>query len=128
MANFVGLKDFEARSSKEYKLVMLHMQRHMEQVLADDLLHALILAGGRFNYLTTFEREFMGLEGADRAMAEMLLSLFIDQWKVKHGKLHPAKFLDSLEQHTPPTDAEIDAAWEHDSASSEDGKRYFEST
>ena len=127
MANFTGLKDFETRSSKEYKLVMLHIQRHMEQVLADEMLHALVLAGGRANYINTFLREFRGMNGADREMADMLLSLFIDQWKAKHGRLHPGRFLDAIDQRTPPTDTEIDEAWEDESASSEDGRQYFES-
>lgn len=125
MAHLVGLKDFEARSSKEYKLVMLHIQRHMEGVLGDDMLHALILAGGHFNYLTTFQREFRNLEGADREMGEMLWSLFLDQWKARHGRLHPKTFLDAIEQHTPPTDKDVEDAWVVESASSDDGKQYF---
>jgi len=128
VANFIGLKDFEARSSKEYKLVMWHIQHHMEAVLGDDMLHALIVAGGRFNYLTTFLREFRSMEGADREMAEMLWSLFLDQWKAKHGRLHPKTYLDAIEQHTPPTAKEIDEAWVVESASSDEGRRYFEGT
>jgi hypothetical protein len=128
MANFIGLKDFEVRSSKEYKLVMWHIQQHMEAVLADDMLHALIVAGGHFNYIGTFMREFRSMKGADREMGEMLWSLFVDQWKEKHGRLHPGRFLDAIEQHTPPTDKEIEDAWEVDSASSEDGRRYFDDT
>jgi len=128
MANFIGLKDFEARSSKEYKLVMLHIQRHMEMVLADQMLHALIVAGGRVNYIQTFLREFRSMAGADRAMAEMLWSLFLDQWKAAHGRLHPKTFLDAIEQHTPPTAKEIDDAWVVESASSDEGRRYFEGT
>ena len=126
MANFIGLRDFEARSSKEYKLVMFHVQQHMEMVLGDDMLHALIVGGGRDNYLATFQREFRSMKGADRDMAEMLWSLYLDQWKTKFGRLHPKTYLNSIEQHTPPTEREIDDAWVVDSASSEDGKRYFE--
>lgn len=128
MANLIGLKDFEARSSKEYKLVMWHIQHHMEGVLGDEMLHALIVAGGHFNYIQTFLREFRNMEGADREMGEMLWSLFLDQWKAKHGRLHPKTWLDAVEQITPPTAKEIEDAWVHDSASSEDGKRYFEGT
>jgi hypothetical protein len=126
MAVFLGLKDFEARSSKEYKAVMRHIQHHLEGVLGDDMLHALIVAGGHVNYVNTFLREFRSMEGADRDMAEMLWSLFLDQWKAKHGRLHPKTYLDSVEQHTPPTAKEIEDAWEVDSASSDDGRRYFE--
>jgi hypothetical protein len=126
MANFIGLKDFEAKSSREYKLVMWHIQHHMEAVLGDDILHALILGGGKLNYLNTFLREFRSMEGADRDMAEMLWALFLDQWQTKHGRLHPKTFLDAIEQHTPPTDKEIDDAWEVESASSDEGRRYFE--
>jgi hypothetical protein len=125
MAHLVGLKDFEARSSKEYKLVMFHIQQHMEQVLGDDILHALVLGGGHANYMNTFMREFRSMKGADREMGEMLWSLFLDQWRQRHGRLHPKLFLDAIEQHTPPTQQEIDDAWVVDSASSEDGKRYF---
>jgi hypothetical protein len=128
MAHLVGLKDFEARSSKEYKLVMWHVQQHMETVLADDMLHALIVAGGHFNYISTFLREFRGMTGADREMGEMLWSLFTSQWLAKHGRLHPKTFLDAIEQHTPPTAKEIEDAWEVESASSEDGRRYFDGT
>ena len=128
MAHLVGLRDFEARSSKDYKLVMRHVQRHMEQVLGDELLHALVLAGGHFNYIQTFLREFRGMTGADREMAEMLWSLFLDQWKAQRGRLHPARFLNAVEQHTPPTAKEIEDAWVVESASSDEGRRYFEGT
>lgn len=125
MANFIGLKDFETRNSKEYKAVMYHVQHHLEMVLGDEVLHALILAGGRDNYINTFLREFRGAKGADREMAEMLLSLFIDQWKAKHGRMHPKTFLDKVEIVRPPTEQEIEDAWEVESASSTEGKRYF---
>jgi len=128
MANLIGLKDFEARASKEYKLVMWHIQHHMEAVLGDDILHALIIGGGHQNYLNTFLREFHSMKGADRDMAEMLWSLYLDQWRAKHGRVPPKTFLDAIEQHTPPTDREIEDAWEVASASSDEGKRYFEGT
>lgn len=126
MANFIGLKDFEARSSQEYKLVMYHIQHHMEGVLCDDLLHAAVIGGGKQNYLNTFLREFHSMKGADRDMAEMLWALFLDQWRTRHGRLHPKAFLDRVEQVTPPTEKEIDEAWEVESASSDEGRRYFE--
>jgi hypothetical protein len=58
----------------------------------------------------------------------MLWSLFTSQWLAKHGRLHPKTFLDAIEQHTPPTAKEIEDAWEVESASSEDGRRYFDGT
>lgn len=123
--NLIGLKDFETRSSKDYKAAMLNIERHMDGVLSDDTLLAYVIGGGKHNYLSTFQREFRSFKGVDREMGEMLWTLFLDEWKRRYGRLHPKKYLDALEMPTPPTDKEIEDAWVHDSASSDDARRYF---
>lgn len=125
MANFIGLKDFETRSSKEYKDAMVAIETHLYDVLSDDRLLALILGGGRPNYLNTFQREFRGYRGVDREMGDMLFQEFFAQWKQKYGRLHPKAYLDKLDIPTPLTDKEIEDAWEVESASSDDARRYF---
>lgn len=125
MAHFIGLNDFETKSSKDYKSAMLQVETHMYDVLGDDKMLALVMGGGKHNYINTFTREFRSFRGVDRDMAEMLWSLFFDEWKRKFGRLHPRDYLDKLEIKTPPTDKEIEDAWEHESASSDDARRYF---
>jgi hypothetical protein len=125
MANIHGLRDFETRSSKEYKTAMLNIERHMYDVLGDDRLHALVLGGGRSAYINVFMREFRSQRGVDREMAEMLFQVYLEEWKKKHGKLHPKKYLDALDIPTPPTEKEIEDAWVHESASSDDARRHF---
>ena len=125
MANFIGLNDFETRSSKEYKTAMLNIETHMYDVMGDDKLLAFVMGGGKQTYINVFTREFRAYKGVDRDMAEMLWSLFTDEWKRRFGRLHPAKYLDQLEIITPPTEQEIDDAWVVESASSDDARRYF---
>lgn len=125
MANLIGLKDFETKSSKDYKSAMLNVERHMDDVLGDEKLLAYIVAGGKQNYINTFLKEFRAFKGIDRDMPEMLWKLFLAEWGKKFGKLHPGRYLDSLEVRTPPTAKEIEDAWEIDSASSDEARRYF---
>lgn len=125
MAHLIGLKDFEAKSSKDYKVAMLHVQKHMEEVLDDDLLLALVMGGGRETYRNVFQREFRSMEGVDSEMAEMLWSLFLQTWRGRFPHVSPKQYLDAVEQNTPLTEREIDEMWVVESASSDDGRRYF---
>lgn len=125
MANFAGLKEFETKSSKDYKRGIGAVEAHMMNVLEDDTLHAFILGGGKTNYRNVFAREFRAFKGIDDNMSEMLWDLFVSQWRQKFGHASPKHYLDKLEIQRPPTEKEIDDAWVFDSASSDDARRHF---
>lgn len=125
MANLVGLKDFETKSSKDYKRGMVEIQSHMEQVLGDDTYLAWVMGGGRTTYRNVFAREFRAFKGVDDDMSDMLWTLFQQTWNQRYPHTRPSAYLDSLHVVTPPTQKEIDDAWVHESASSDDGRRYF---
>lgn len=128
MAHPIGLKDFEVRSSKDYKVAMLHLQRHMESVLEDDQYLALVIGGGRQAYRRVFQREFHSCTGVDGETAEMFWTLFLQEWNQRHPHTRPKDYLDALDIPTPLTEREIDEMWVVESASSDDGKRFFGST
>lgn len=125
MANLIGLRDFDTKSSKNYKRGMAAAEAHMQDVLEDDTLHAFIVGGGKTNYRNTFAREFRACTGIDSEMSEILWDLFVGQWHIKFGHRSPKHYLDALEIRRPPTPDEIDKAWVHESASTDDARRYF---
>jgi hypothetical protein len=81
-------------------------------------------ANGASEFRRVFHHEFRGLPVTDD-LANSIFAFFEQQAILQFGSLQDARnFLDCLiEIKGPPTQAEIDASWEIESASSEEGRR-----
>lgn len=91
----------------------------MHSVLVDDLKHAEVLSGGRFHWRKMFGMSTRGLP-VDDGVADRIYVYFEAQWNVKARKaghtLTPKQWLDKVEvvETRPPTEKEIEEAWEHE--------------
>lgn len=121
----MGLNGFETYARQNARRTLIEIERHMEDVLADDLLLAYILAAGRALYRVNFLREFQSFKGLDRQMPELLWRLFLHTWQQRYGGTRPGQYLDAVHIVTPPTDKEIEDAWVWESASSDEARRYY---
>jgi hypothetical protein len=81
-------------------------------------------ANGAFEFRRVFHKHFAGLPVNDD-LANSVFRFFEQQAIQQFGSLqHARNFLDRLvEIKGPPTQAEIDASWEVESASSEEGRQ-----
>lgn len=97
----------------------------MVNVASDEPTLAAVVAGGPVHWRLNFQRVFRGYP-VDEAIADTVFRFFCDQFLKRVGPgVSAAAFLDAIEPITPPTQKEIDEAWEIDSASSEAGRRAF---
>ncbi len=96
-------------------------------IISDPIVLFQVVAGGERLWRTTFMREFRGNKLVTDDIADLLFRGFCEHVVNVHGGMDAAQTatlaLDSYEPITPPTDREIEDAWEVDSASSEDGRR-----
>ena len=84
-----------------------------------------VVAGGPMEWRNRFLSVTRGL-AVDEGIADSLFAFFCHQVKKRFGReLSASKLLDSLEVISPPTEKEIADAWTVDSASSEEGRRFF---
>ncbi len=97
------------------------IQETLDGICSNRLLLLEIVAGGPFYWRRIFYKTFRGL-AVNEDIADLMFALF----KVRAGE-NPANQLDQfVPKKAPPTDAEIDAAWEHDwSHTSEEARRLF---
>ena len=96
--------------------------RIMAMVGGDDLMLAEVVAQGQFKWRATFIQAFKGFP-VSVDLADKLFYFFEQRHKFVFGGLSPKFVLDKMEVTTPPTQAEIDQAWEVESGSTEAGKR-----
>lgn len=101
----------------------------MHQALADQLLHAEIVAAGKTHFRGPFVREFGSFFDGNRAQADHLADVvwqfFEGQWRTKYPQMSAEYFLDKVEIKTGPTDEEIENAWELEIGSSENAMRFM---
>lgn len=98
----------------------------MHAIVADRILHAEVIAGGIRQWRTRFLRETSGL-AVNQDVADKLWVFFCEAWKqTPEAGMTAGTFLDKVEIVSPPTEAEIEAGWEHDwSGSHPDAIRRF---
>ncbi|MBA3578946.1 MAG: hypothetical protein H0W42_03075 [Gemmatimonadaceae bacterium] len=96
---------------------------------ADGVMLSEVVAGGPAHWRVIFGRAFRAGKGLPAHslddLADNLFLFFSSVHIWKHGHQVPRVILDAVEEVMPPTQKEIAAAWEIDSASSEDGRRYM---
>lgn len=84
-----------------------------------------VVAGGPKMWRHSLLSTCHGL-AVDEAVADGMFAFFCRRVQAQFGRDQSAgQLLDNLEVFTPPTQREIDDAWEVDSFSSEEGRRYF---
>lgn len=102
----------------------------MHGVLVDDLKHAEVLGGGKTLWRNNFFAATRGLP-VNEDVADKIWFYFEVQWNVKAQKqghtLTPKQWLDKVEvsENRPPTEREIEDAWEHDVFSDEEHRRKY---
>ena len=103
------------------------IRKMMVTVLMDRILHAEIVAAGVFRFRTEFVRDLGPAWGKARGpadeLANHLFSFFRVQWAEKYPAEPPQWFLDKVRLLSPPTEAEIDDAWEVEIGSSDAAMR-----
>jgi len=97
----------------------------MSSVAGDEATLLAVVAGGEQEWRNRFLSLTRGL-AIDAGVADSLFAFFCHQVKKRFGReLSAGKLLDSLEVISPPTPREIADAWEVESSSSEEGRRFF---
>jgi hypothetical protein len=110
-------------------MAQIDVVMRMVTMWADGILLAEVVAGGPTHWRKVFSQAFRAGKGlpiheVDK-IADGLFLFFSNVYLWREGSLSPAEFLDKVEESTPPTEKEIAEAWEIDSGSSEEGRRYF---
>jgi hypothetical protein len=110
-------------------MAQLDVVIRMVTTYADGVMLSEVVAGGPSHWRKIFGRAFragrsLPVHELDK-LADMLFLLFSRVHVWRFGSTSPGAILDAVEETTPPTEKEIAAAWEIDSGSSEDGRRYF---
>jgi hypothetical protein len=110
------------------------IRQHIASVEHDAELCATIIAGGEFHYRLTFWHAFKGFRYVTPQEAEPCWEYFkncFDRhwpgWRGSDEEYQPAaaRVLDALEVPSEPTESDIANAWEVESASSEEGRRFL---
>jgi hypothetical protein len=96
---------------------------------ADGMLLEEVVAKGPAEWRRHFVREFRAGKGRPLAeldhLADLVFHFFCRVHIWRYGPVSAGAVLDKVEEITPPTAREIADAWEVDSGSSEEGRRYF---
>lgn len=97
----------------------------MMTITHNTITHAEVIARGPVEWRNHFLREMRGLS-VDSGVADLVYIGICKTWKHAYGDASAKEVLDKIEVKTPLTEAEIDAAWEHDaSSSSYEARRQF---
>lgn len=104
-------------------LLKRSIRKLMIDVLEDDILHAECVAAGEFKFREVFVRDLGAVFGKNRGdcdhLANVVYRFFRESWKDRHPEITPTAFLDHVSPIAPPTESEIEAAWQLDIASSD---------
>lgn len=101
------------------------LQQTMLTIASDTPLLLSVVAGGPTNWRNVFLRNCRGL-AVNEAVADSVFAFFCTQVEYRFGRgVTAGQVLDTLEVPSPLSQKEIDDAWEVESFSSEEGRRYF---
>ena len=99
----------------------------MVLTLGDQLLHAEIVAAGVFTFRAAFVKDmgpaFGNARGPCGDLADVIHQFFVTQWRLRYPNLSAYQFLDNDTVKAPPTDQEIEDAWEVEIGSSDSAMR-----
>jgi hypothetical protein len=115
------------RKDMELAITKQAIQNVSDMVHRDPQMLLEVVAGGPDHWRRNFLSAFRGHRGVDSGIADLLFLGFRERLISFYGGEDAAQTamlaLDKLEVTTPPTQKEIDDAWEVESASSEDGRQ-----
>lgn len=97
--------------------VMANDRELLNYLLSDPIAHARAVAGGPFAWRILYGRQMGVFYGKNRGYVDELANMhyrFLEhQWRTRHPEwTTPGQFLDSINIPSPPTEEEIDDAWE----------------
>lgn len=105
------------------------VRQQMRCVLGNPVLHAEIVAAGPFTYRAWVVRDlgacFKAHRGPCDDLADVIFQLYRVQWHQRHPGLSADAYLDTVEIVSPPSQAEVDEAWEVEIGSAESAMRQF---
>lgn len=105
-------------------LIKGNLKQILVDALADKIGHAYAVASGRHHFRDAFMKGmgafFNGNRGQCDDLADIAFQFLSTQWRLKYPGEDCTTFLDSVEPVSPPTQAEIDAAWTVQIESSEE--------
>ena len=121
-----SLKDELKRATKA------NVSQVMKTIIANPIRLAEVVAGGHLHWRRTFLRGMSGLP-VDDDIADRLFGFFCQAFLRRFPGTTPesdpralaGQYLDQVEVPSPPTEAEIEASWEHTCESSPEAKRLF---
>ena len=113
-----------ARAASDVKAAVRSLLR---EGLSDQMLHAEIVAAGRTRFREVFARDLGPVFGKHRGpcddLAEVVYQFFVGQWRERSPTISAALWLDRVVVRSPPTEQEIEDAWEVEIASSDAAMR-----
>lgn len=112
----------DEKKRRETKIMIREI---MMTITHDTVLLGEVIARGPVEWRNKFLTEMRGMS-VDSHIADLVYVGFCKSWKAQFGDISVPEVLSKIEVRTPLTEAEIDAAWEHDASSSSwDARRRF---
>ena len=101
----------------------------MLDALHDRILHAEIVAAGGFRFRQVFTKDMGAFFHGNRIqcdhLADVVHQFLVVQWRQRYPEMTAGQFLDAVAPISPPTEAEIEDAWELEIGSSEKALETF---
>lgn len=94
-------------------------------IWSDPLLPTQVVAGGRALFRQTVLRQLQGFRLVTGEDADIIFADLVRLHALRFPGATPAQVLNAWAPVSPPTQAEIDAAWELESDSTEDARKFF---
>lgn len=121
------IQDGEVSSYRLKRRIQAEIRKTMLDIAGDDLVLLECVGAGPFTWRTRFLRAFPR-GTVDETIANKVYAFFCGEVVRRFGDTPVQQLLDALEVNVerPPTETEIDEAWEFHSGSSEEAKRLFD--
>lgn len=107
--------------------VAANVKQLMRDIISDQLFHAEVVAAGEFHFRGAFGKQFGAFYDGNRSgcddLANVVFRFAREVWGRKYPDIAPGAFLDNVRITAPPTEAEIEDAWEIEIGSSESAMR-----
>lgn len=115
----------ETANDKRRAQTLGAIQATMLEVSSNAPLLLEVVAAGPHTWRSEFFKAFAGL-AVDGYIADRMFAFFCQQVQLRYGQnVLAGQVLDTLQLPSKPSQREIDDAWEVESFSSEEGRRYF---
>ena len=110
-------------------IVRANVRALMVEVRSNEIMHAEIVAAGESRFRRAFRVDMGGFFNGNRLycddLADTVFRFFRTRWREIHPGMSASQFLDRVVIETPPTEEEIEDAWELEIGSSEAAMEKF---